>query len=258
MELSEKLSLIGLLPVVKLKSEENALPLAEALSRGGLNAAEITFRTSAAEGSIRRIAKARPDFLIAAGTVLSPENADRAAAAGAQLIVSPGFNAKVVEHCLKKGYPVVPGVSSPSEIELALSYGLSTLKLFPAEVLGGVKMLKALSGPYGSLRFMPTGGIDEKNLPSYLAMPNVLCCGGSWMVSEDPAVAEKKTAAAVSAMLSLRLDVTSDKLRFTAPSGERAAYYLEKNGYTVICADGELARLEKNGAEIEIAKENRE
>ena len=256
MKLTEKLSLTGLLPVVKLKSEDNALSLAEALSRGGLDAAEITFRTSAAEGSIRRIAAARPDFLIAAGTVLTTENADRAVDAGAQLIVSPGFSVSVVEHCLKKGYPIVPGVSTPSEIELALSYSLDTVKLFPAEVLGGVKMLRALSGPYGSLKFMPTGGVDEKNLSSYLALPNVLCCGGSWMVSEDPAVAERKTAAAVAAMLSLRLDPASEKLRFVTPDVVRAAYYLEKKGYARLFADSSLARLTKNGTEIEISKED--
>lgn len=256
MLLSETLSLTGLLPVVKLKSSENALALADALSRGGLDAAEITFRTDAAGDSIRRIASERTDFLVAAGTVLTPENADRAMDAGAKLIVSPGFNVKVVEHCLKKGYPVVPGVSTPSEIELALSYSLDTVKLFPAEALGGVKMLKALSGPYGALRFMPTGGIDEKNLSAYLALPNVLCCGGSWMVSEEPAVTEKKTAAAVGAMLSLRLDVASEKLRFTAPNVERAVYYLEKRGWTRLGFDLSPARLTKDGAAIEIAKDN--
>ena len=185
MNVINELSSTKLIPVVKLKSADSALPLAEALAEGGLKAAEITFRTDAAEESIRRIAKARPDFLLAAGTVLNTENADRAMDAGATLIVSPGLNPKVVEHCLKKGYPVMPGICTPTEVELAMSFGLENIKFFPAEAMGGVKMLKALSAPYGNVKFMPTGGVDEKNLLSYLALPCVLCCGGSWMVKGD-------------------------------------------------------------------------
>ena len=185
MNVINELSSTKLIPVVKLKSADSALPLAEALAEGGLKAAEITFRTDAAEESIRRIAKARPDFLLAAGTVLNTENADRAMDVGATLIVSPGLNPKVVEHCLKKGYPVMPGICTPTEVELAMSFGLENIKFFPAEAMGGVKMLKALSAPYGNVKFMPTGGVDEKNLLSYLALPCVLCCGGSWMVKGD-------------------------------------------------------------------------
>lgn len=185
MNLIQALSQTKVIPVVKLKSAESALGLAEALAQGGLRAAEITFRTDAAEESIRRIAKAHPDFLLAAGTVLNTENADRAMDAGAGLIVSPGLNPKVVEHCLKKGYPVMPGVCTPTEVELAMSFGLENIKFFPAEAMGGVKTLKALSAPYGNVKFMPTGGVDEKNVKDYLALPCVLCCGGSWMVKGD-------------------------------------------------------------------------
>ena len=185
MNLIQQLSQTKVIPVVKLKSAERAVGLAEALAEGGLRAAEITFRTDAAEESIRRIAKSFPDFLLAAGTVLNTENADRAMDAGASLIVSPGLNPKVVEHCLKKGYPVMPGVCTPTEVELAMSFGLENIKFFPAEAMGGVKTLKALSAPYGNVKFMPTGGVDEKNVMNYLALPCVLCCGGSWMVKGD-------------------------------------------------------------------------
>lgn len=255
MELTKKLSLTGLLPVVKLRSPDLALPLAEALAAGGLTAAEITFRTDAAQESIRIISRQRPDFFIAAGTVLTPENADRAMDAGASLVVSPGLNAAVVEHCLKKGYPVIPGISTPSELEIALSYGLDTVKLFPAEVLGGVKLLKAFAGPYGAVKFMPTGGVDAKNLASYLALPNVLCCGGSWMVSEDPEVTRQRTRDAVDAMLGLRfLGAEGDRVTLAAPDTDRAGYYLERRGFERRASEG--AAVYSNGAvTLEIVKE---
>lgn len=182
MTIFEKIGSYGVVPVVAIENAVDAVSLARALSEGGLNCAEITFRTDAAEESIRRIANSYPDMTIAAGTVLSPEQADRAISAGASLIVSPGLNPAVVEHCLKSGYPVIPGVVTPSEIELALSFDLRYLKFFPAEAAGGIKMIKAMSAPYSSVRFMPTGGINAENIVDYLSFSKVFACGGSWMV----------------------------------------------------------------------------
>jgi len=170
-----------LVPVIALEDAAQANPLAEALVSGGLPVAEVTFRTAAAVDSIRAMA-ARGDLLVGAGTVLTPKQADEARDAGATFIVSPGFNPKVVQHCLDQGLPIIPGVSNPTDIEMALEHGLDVVKFFPAEAFGGLKTLKAMSAPYGSLRFMPTGGISPANVNEYLAFPKVLACGGSWMV----------------------------------------------------------------------------
>ncbi len=183
--LLQKISQIGIVPVVKIDNADDALPLAEALKKGGLCCAEITFRTDAAEESIRRISKAYPDFLVGAGTVLTKEQADAAMAAGASFLVSPGLNPAVVRHCLEKGYPILPGVSTPTEVEAALELGLTNLKFFPAEAAGGVKYIKAISAPYSMVRFMPTGGVSIENVASYLKLKNVIACGGSWMVPGD-------------------------------------------------------------------------
>ena len=181
----EALYALGLVPVVRLEDAEDAVPLARALCAGGLPAAEITFRTGAAAESIRRIHAAAPEMLLIAGTVLSPAQADAAMEAGAGMIVSPGFNPDVVRHCLGKGYPVVPGCATPSEFEQALALGLTAVKFFPAGPMGGVGMLKAVSAPYGQLRFMPTGGVSLQNIGDYLDFPKVFCCGGSFMVPSD-------------------------------------------------------------------------
>lgn len=181
----ESLQKLGVVPVVKLDDAKDAAPLAEALCRGGLPCAEVTFRTAAAEAGIRAMCAARPDMLVGAGTVLTPEQADAAVAAGAKFIVSPGLNPVVVRHCLDKGYPVLPGVVTPSEVEQALSFGLEVVKFFPAEAAGGLAMIKAMSAPYGGLKFMPTGGISAANLESYLSFGKVLACGGSWMVKDS-------------------------------------------------------------------------
>ena len=182
--IQEALYRLGVVPVVKLDDAKDAAPLADALGRGGLPCAEVTFRTAAAEESIRAMTAAHPDMLVGAGTVLTTEQADAAVAAGAAFIVSPGLNPTVVRHCLDKGYPVLPGVVTPSEVELALSLGLEVVKFFPAEAAGGLKMIRAMSAPYGSLKFMPTGGISAENLESYLSFGKVLACGGSWMVAD--------------------------------------------------------------------------
>ena len=181
-DMMKKLNRIGIVPVVVLESAEDALPLAEQLAAGGLPCAEVTFRTAAAEESIR-MAKAFPDMIVGAGTVLTCEQADRAVDAGAKFIVSPGFNPKVTEHVLKKGVPMTPGVCTPTEIEAALQFDLDVLKFFPAEPSGGLKMIKALAAPYVGLHFMPTGGINAENVRDYLKYDRIVACGGSWMVS---------------------------------------------------------------------------
>ena len=207
MDMLKQLSLAGLVPVIKVKNAEDAVPLCRALKNGGLPVAEITFRTDAAEEAIRLVHEALPEVLLGAGTVLTCEQADRAWNAGAGYIVAPGLNPTVVKHCTEKGYPVLPGCANPSDIELALSLGLTTVKFFPSEALGGLKMIKAMSAPYGNVRFVPTGGITEKNLPEYLAFPKIAACGGSWMVPEDAIAAkdwdkiEKLAREAVQVML---------------------------------------------------------
>ena len=175
----------GIVPVVVLNRVEDAEPLANALVAGGLPCAEVTFRTNAAEESIRTITKNFPDMLVGAGTVLSIEQVDRAVGAGAKFIVSPGLNPKVVEYCIKKGYPVCPGIMTPTELEVALGFGLDVVKFFPAENAGGLKMIKAMSAPYTMMKFMPTGGINATNVRDYLACDKILACGGSWMVKGD-------------------------------------------------------------------------
>jgi len=179
----KKLGDIGLIPVIKLDSPDQALPLGRALLAGSLPVAEVTFRTDAAKESIRILSKELPELTVGAGTVLTPGQVDTAVAAGARYIVSPGFNPKVVDYCRKKGVPVTPGVTTPSQIEAAMEYELKVLKFFPAENSGGVGMLKAFAGPYGDkVSFIPTGGVSEKNVADYLSQPNVHAVGGSWMV----------------------------------------------------------------------------
>lgn len=190
-KLIEMISEVGVVPVVKIDDANDAVSLARALRNGGLNCAEITFRTDAAEESIKRISKEFPDMLIAAGTVLTPKQADAAMSAGATFIVSPGLNPIVVKHCIDKGYPVIPGVCTPSEVEQAMSLGLRYLKFFPAEAAGGVKMVKAMAAPYAMIRFMPTGGINAVNIADYLSAKCVFACGGSWMVPSEK-IAEGK------------------------------------------------------------------
>lgn len=175
----------GIVPVVVLNKAADAVPLAESLVSGGLPCAEVTFRTDAAEESLRAIAKNFPQMLVGAGTVLTTEQVDRALDAGAKFIVSPGLNPKVVEHCMKKGVPITPGIMTPTELEVALGFGLDVVKFFPAENAGGLKMIKAMSAPYTMMRFMPTGGITAANVREYLACDKILACGGSWMVKSD-------------------------------------------------------------------------
>ncbi|MDR1400349.1 MAG: bifunctional 4-hydroxy-2-oxoglutarate aldolase/2-dehydro-3-deoxy-phosphogluconate aldolase [Treponema sp.] len=176
---------IGIVPVIKIDDAAKAIPLAKALIVGGIPCAEVTFRTQAGEEAIRLINKEAPNILLGAGTVLSVEQVDRAISAGAKFIVSPGFNPKVVSYCIKKGIPVIPGCSNPSDVERALELELEVVKFFPAEQAGGLDYIKAIAAPYPKLKFMPTGGINALNIAKYIAYEKILACGGSWMVSAE-------------------------------------------------------------------------
>ncbi len=211
MKILDQIKGIGLIPVIKIENEENAVPLAKALCEGGLPAAEITFRTKCAANAIKRITDILPDMLVGAGTVLTTEQARQAKEAGAKFIVSPGLNPTVVQYCIDNNITVIPGCSTPTDIETALSLGLNTVKFFPAEAAGGVKMVKAMSAPYGNVTFMPTGGIDETNLNDYLSFDKVVACGGSFMV-KDQLIQEQRfdeitslTKKAVALMLGFKL-----------------------------------------------------
>jgi 2-dehydro-3-deoxyphosphogluconate aldolase/(4S)-4-hydroxy-2-oxoglutarate aldolase len=179
----ELLGEIGVIPVIRIDRSEDAVPLARALLGGGLGTAEITFRTAAAAEAIGRITREVPDLLVGAGTVLTIQQAEQAIAAGARYIVSPGFDAAIVDWCQAHNIALLPGVVTPTEINMALAKGLSVLKFFPAEEMGGARTLKTLYGPYQEVRFVPTSGINAATLPEYLALPNVVACGGSWMAT---------------------------------------------------------------------------
>ena len=183
-EVLQRFQNLGIIPVVKIDDANNAAPLARALCEGGLPVAEVTFRTDAAEEAIRKMVEACPHMFVGAGTVLTTEQVDRAIAAGCKFIVSPGLNPKIVKYCQDKNIPITPGTSSPTDIEQAIELGLEAVKFFPAEQSGGIAKIKAMAAPYVNMRFMPTGGINAKNIISYLDFPKILACGGSWMVSE--------------------------------------------------------------------------
>nr|HET6904515.1 bifunctional 4-hydroxy-2-oxoglutarate aldolase/2-dehydro-3-deoxy-phosphogluconate aldolase [Ktedonobacteraceae bacterium] len=182
-KLFEAIGRIGVLPVIALERVEDAVPLARALLAGGIDCAEITFRTPAAAEAIRRMSGEVGEMLVGAGTVLTVQQAEQAILAGAQYIVSPGFDAAVVDWCREQGVAVLPGVATPTEINMALARDVRLLKFFPAEEFGGTRMLKALHGPYPDVRFIPTGGINAANLAEYLTLTNVVACGGSWMAT---------------------------------------------------------------------------
>ena len=183
--MADKFEELGVIPVVVLNDAKDALPLAKALYEGGLPCAEVTFRTAAAEESIRIMSEQFPEMLVGAGTVLTTEQVDRAVAAGASLIVSPGFDPEIVDYCISKNIEVVPGIVTPSELAQAVKRGLTRVKFFPAEAAGGLAMIKAMCAAYTNVRIMPTGGINAKNIGDYLACDKIFCCGGSWMVKGD-------------------------------------------------------------------------
>ncbi len=180
-----KASNIGIIPVIAIEDAANAVPLAKALSEGGLPAAEVTFRTAAGEEAIRQIAANCPDVLVGAGTILNVEQCDRAIAAGAKFIVSPGYNEELVAYCIEKNIPVLPGCVNASDMTRAANAGLEIVKFFPAEPSGGVNFLKALAPVFPKLNFMPTGGVNTKNLMDYLGYDRIVACGGTWMVKKD-------------------------------------------------------------------------
>ena len=184
-EIFEKIGELGIIPVVKIEKAEDALPLGRALIDGDLPIAEITFRTSAAEESIKSLTRELPKLLVGAGTVLTVEQTKKAVSAGAKFIVSPGFNPKVVDYCIKNSIPITPGINNPTQIEMALERGIGVVKYFPAEASGGLPLLKSMSAPYTGIKFIPTGGINQNNLCSYLSDNKVLACGGSWMVKAN-------------------------------------------------------------------------
>ena len=210
-EILKEISRIGIVPVVKIDNAKDAVPLADALIKGGLPCAEVTFRTAAAEEAIALMTKEFPEMLVGAGTVLTTEQVDKAVNAGAKFIVTPGFNETVVKYCVERNIPITPGCPSTSDIEAALALGLDVVKFFPAENLGGINMIKALAAPYVGVKFMPTGGINAKNINSYLDCDKILACGGSWMV-KDTLINEGRfdeiealTKEAVANMLGFRL-----------------------------------------------------
>ncbi len=181
----QTISNIGIVPVIAIEDAAKAVPLARALAEGGLPAAEVTFRTAAGEEAIRRIAAEVPEMLVGAGTVLTKDQVDRALDAGSKFIVSPGFNPETVKYGLSKGALMLPGTATGGEMEQAMALGLEAVKFFPAEQNGGVEKLKALAGPYRTLKWMPTGGVNTRNLTDYLAFDQILACGGTWMVKKD-------------------------------------------------------------------------
>jgi len=184
-ETLEKIGELGIVPVVKIEKAEDALPLGRALIEGDLPITEITFRTSAAEESIKTLTRELPNLLVGAGTVLTIEQAKKAVSAGAKFIVSPGFNPRVVDYCIENSIPITPGINNPTQIEMALERGIEVVKYFPAEASGGLPLLKSMSAPYTGIKFIPTGGINQNNLCSYLSDNKVLACGGSWMVKPE-------------------------------------------------------------------------
>ncbi|TKJ16738.1 MAG: hypothetical protein CEE43_19430 [Promethearchaeota archaeon Loki_b32] len=185
MDVIKKIEELKLIPIVVIEEIKNALPLGNALLNAGLPVIEITFRTAAAAAAITSLKKEWPDMLVGAGTVLKIEHVDAAIDAGAQFIVTPGFNSTIVDYCIDKKITIAPGLNNPSFIEWGLERGLNFFKFFPADLSGGPTMLQLLSGPYPMARFMPTGGINNKTMIEYLKLDNVIACGGSWIVKKD-------------------------------------------------------------------------
>jgi 2-dehydro-3-deoxyphosphogluconate aldolase/(4S)-4-hydroxy-2-oxoglutarate aldolase len=252
----EKLGNIGIVPVIKIDDADKAVPLAKALAAGGIPCVELTLRTAQGIEAIRRISNEAPEVLAGAGTVLSPAQVDSAIDAGAQFIVSPGFNSKVVAHCIQKGIPVVPGCANPSDIEQALEFNLEVVKFFPAESAGGLEYIKAISAPYPQLKFMPSGGINVHNIAQYIAFDKILACGGSWMAEAgliNTGDFAKITALSQEAVLSLlgltvaRID--GGHIAVTTNSLARALPYLEGQG---IVFDHAGAQKDANGKIVEI------
>lgn len=191
MSIYDEIARLKIVPVVALDDEKDAVALADALIGGGLPVAEITFRTAAAEGAIRAIAQQRPEMLVGAGTITNMGQAKRAVEAGAKFLVTPGFSDEITAYAVEREVPIFPGVCTPTEIMMTLKYNLPVVKFFPAAQYGGLATIKALNGPFPALKFMPTGGVSTANVKEYLAYPNIVACGGSWMVKKDLIAAGK-------------------------------------------------------------------
>ena len=233
----EELSKIGIVPVVVIEDAEKAAPLAKALCEGGLPAAEVTFRTAAAKDAIAAMCKACPDMIVGAGTVLTVKQAEEALEAGAKFIVSPNFDEAVVKFCLERKVPVLPGIATPSELGKAVAMGLTEVKFFPAEQAGGLAMIKAMAAPFRGVKFMPTGGLNTKNIGEYLDSPEIIACGGSFMVNGAKIVAgdfewvRKETEAAVEKMLSFSFIRNENGINvFASKRPERAVYHMSRRG----------------------------
>jgi len=183
--ITNKIERLGVFPIIVIDRVADVVPLGEALLRAGLPCAEVTFRTEAAAEAINTLSKEFPEMLLGAGTVLKVEQADAAVEAGASFLVTPGFNPKVVDHCLGQGIDIYPGVCTPTEIDTAMNKGLTVLKFFPAEAMGGLSYLKAVSAPLSKARYIPTGGVNLQNFPEYLAFDKVLACAGTWIVKKN-------------------------------------------------------------------------
>jgi len=247
-EILEKIGELGIVPVVKIEKAEHALPLGKALIDGGLPIAEITFRTSAAEESIKTLTRELPKLLVGAGTVLTIGQVKKAVSAGAKFIVSPGFNPRVVDYCLENSIPVTPGINNPTQIEMALERGIEVVKFFPSEASGGLPLLESMSAPYTGIKFIPTGGINLNNLTSYLSNKKVHACGGSWMVKTELislgnfAEITRLTKEAVSTMLGFEFahlginEETKDKALNSANLLSHLFYFSVKEGTSSIFA----------------------
>ena len=247
-ETLERIGGLGIVPVVKIEKAEDALPLGKALIDGDLPIAEITFRTSAAEESIKSLTGELPNLLVGAGTVLTIQQVKKAVSAGAKFIVSPGFNPRVVDYCIENGIPVTPGINNPTQIEMALMRGIEVVKYFPAEASGGLPLLKSMSAPYTGIKFIPTGGINQNNLCSYLSNNKVHACGGSWMVKPELISSgnfdeiTRLTREAVSTMLGFEFahlginEETKDKTLNSANLLSRLFYFPLKEGTSSIFA----------------------
>jgi 2-dehydro-3-deoxyphosphogluconate aldolase/(4S)-4-hydroxy-2-oxoglutarate aldolase len=185
MEVFNKINELKIIPVATINYLKDAIPLGKALIEAGLPVIEVTFRTETAEECIKNLTIEFPDLLVGAGTILKIDQVKKAVNAGALFIVTPGFNPKVIDYCIDQKIPIIPGVNTPTMVEWALDRGLKVVKFFPADLSGGPKMLRSLAGPYPDMNFIPTGGINKDSLNKYLELPNVIACGGSWIVKKD-------------------------------------------------------------------------
>ena len=252
----EQISKIGIVPVVKLDEAKHAKSLAKALCVGGLPCAEITFRTSAAEESIKIMSDEFPDMLVGAGTVLTTEQVDKAINAGAKFIVSPGLNPAVVKYCVDRNIPVTPGCANPSDIEIAISLGLDVVKFFPSEAAGGLPMIKAMSAPYTGIKFMPTGGVNASNINKYLAFSKIIACGGSWMVS-DSLIKEERfdeitrlTKEAVQIMLGFEVKHIGINTESEKEAASLANFFSNSFGFARSDAPGNVGYFSGTGIEL--------